>query len=130
MRYLGIDYGRRRIGVAYSDEEGRIAFPDRVIAAGRDEAAIKEIVRLVSGAGAKEIVIGLPLGLDGKETEESGRVRAFARSLGQAAQLPVHLENEILTSRMATHVGVAKEMRDAASAAFILQSYLDKENRS
>lgn len=127
MRYLGIDYGRVRIGVARSDEEGTMAFPDRVIS-GRDEsAAIVEIQNIASLAQARGIVIGLPLGLSGQETETARRARGFAEKVGKSLRLPVYLENEIFTSRMADHEGVAKDKIDAASAAIILQSYLDRK---
>lgn len=129
MRYLGIDYGRVRIGIARSDEEGRMAFPDRVVAGTDEDVAVKEICRLAREANAGEIVVGLPLALAGMETEESGRARAFAKKMADACGLAVRMENEIFTSRMAAHEGVAKDRIDAASAALILQSYLDKAKK-
>ena len=127
MRYLGIDYGRVRIGIARSDEEGTMAFPDRVIAVGTEAVAAEEIAKIARDAGAGAVVMGLPLALDGAETEESRRARSFAEMTRIATGLPVYLENEIFTSRMADHAGVAKDKIDAASAAIILQSYLDRK---
>ncbi|TSD04189.1 MAG: putative holliday junction resolvase [Parcubacteria group bacterium Greene0714_36] len=128
MRYLGIDYGRVRIGVAWSDEEGNMAFPDRVIAGSREAAAAEEVAKIARDTRAGAIVMGLPLALDGGETEESRRVRSFAERVRVSTRLPLYLENEIFTSRMADHAGVAKDKIDAASAAIILQSYLDKHH--
>ncbi|MEK7099048.1 MAG: Holliday junction resolvase RuvX [Patescibacteria group bacterium] len=127
MRYLGIDYGSVRIGIARSDEEGNMAFPDRVISDKNPHTAIGEIQKIAEDAKAGAVVIGLPLGLDGSETETSRRVRHFAERAGAVLRLPIYLENELFTSRMADHEGVAKDQIDAASAAIILQSFLDKQ---
>jgi len=128
MRYLGVDYGRKRMGVALSDPEGRIAFPKRVIALSSGEAGIAEAREIAHATGAEELVVGLPLGLDGQETEESRRARVFAKKLANALKLPIHLENEIFTTRMVQSLGKGK-MSDASAAAIILQSYLDRRNR-
>ena len=127
MRYLGVDYGSVRIGTARSDEGGSMAFPDRIIAGKDATAAIGELQKIAEDAQVGAIVIGLPLGLDGSETEISRRVRHFAERVGSTLHLPIYLENELFTSRMADHEGVAKDRIDAASAAIILQSFLDKQ---
>ena len=127
MRYMGIDYGRVRMGVARSDEEGNMAFPDRVLSGKDERAAIEELRTIASETGVGAMVIGLPLAMDGQDTKTSRRVRIFAQRVGEALHLPVYMENEMFTSRMADHQGVAKDRIDAASAAIILQSYLDKQ---
>ena len=129
MRYLGIDYGSKRIGIAVSDDEGRMAFPVGVIA-NRGESAIKEIASRTKKECVRIIVVGLPVGLDGKETEQTGKIRLFIMALTKAIQLPVETENEMFTSRMAAGSGMKGDHVDAASAAIILQSYLDKQNKS
>jgi len=111
--------------VALSDLEGRIAFPQTVILNGG--AAVKELRALVQAQDVGQIVVGLPLALDGGETEESGRVRAFTEALGKELNLPCIFENEILTTRMAEAAGGRSELSDASAAAIILQSYLDKK---
>ena len=128
MRYLGIDYGRARMGVAVGDEETRIAIPRGVILRENDAGAIAEIRVVIEWERIKKIIMGLPLAHDGVETDESRAARAFAKKLQEKINLPVEFENEIFTTRMAKHEGVKKENRDAASAAIILQSYLDKSN--
>ena len=126
MRYLGIDFGRRRIGLALSDAGGRIAFPHSVIHNRGNVFIFDQILVVIKQERVDAIVVGLPLGLDGAETEESGYVRGFASELGGKTPLPIEFENEMFSSRMAADAGVAKEHIDESSAALVLQSYLDK----
>ncbi len=126
MRYLGIDYGKKRIGIAVADSEIGIAVPHGTILRQSDNQAIDEIKSLVREERIGRIVVGLPLGLDGKETKMSRAAGEFRRRLDVATGVPVEFENEIFTTRMANHEGVRKEHTDASSAAIILQSYLDK----
>ncbi len=129
MRYLGIDYGSKRIGVAISDTDNRIAFPHRVIFNHRDAYAIKKLISLCAKEKITAIVLGLPVGLDGKETEQTKCIRGFGAALKRSSAPRIIFENEMLTSRMAVASGMADEHIDASSAAIILQSYLDKMNR-
>ncbi len=129
MKYLGIDYGTKRIGIALSDSEGRIAFPKKIISNRGEEKAVEEIKEIVKGEEVSEVIIGIPISLDGRETEITATVRRFAGMLERAVSLPVHLENEMLTTRMVKQPGIKKEHIDEAAAALILQSYLDKVNR-
>lgn len=126
MRYMGIDYGRRRIGMAVADEETGIAIPRGIMVRKNDEQAINEIKALIQGEGIGKIIMGLPVGLDGKGNEMVVAVRAFARKLSILADLPIEFESEILTTRMARREGIDVNNIDAASAAIILQSYLDR----
>ena len=125
MRYVGIDYGARRIGVAQSDEGGAMAFPLRTIEYRTRENAIDEI-RKICDTEIGALVVGLPIGLDGKDTDETREMRGFATELAQSIALPIYFENEIFTSRMAYGAGMRGNAIDASSAAIILQSYLDK----
>lgn len=126
MRYLGIDYGTRRIGIALSDQGGRIAFPKKVIANRGEARFTEEIKSIIKEENVSEIVVGLPVSLDGRETEIMQEVRRFAKALENSTALPVRLENEMLTTHMVEQVGIEKEHIDEAAAALILQAYLDK----
>ncbi|MBI2640780.1 MAG: Holliday junction resolvase RuvX [Candidatus Sungbacteria bacterium] len=130
MRYLGIDYGTKRIGIALSDQGGRVAFPKKVIANRGGERAVTEIKTIIEREKVSEIVVGLPVSLDGRETEIMKEARHFAEILQQGLSIPVHLENEMLTTHMAKRDGIKKEHIDEAAAALILQAYLDKQNRA
>lgn len=128
-RVLGIDYGTKKIGFAFSDQEGRIAFPKSVqpnvwsyVSAYVSDLILKDDV--------SEIVIGLPVGLDGEETELSAQVRKFADKLKEEFALPIHLENEVYSTAQArTFEGASEDKIDAASAALILQTFLDRRGR-
>lgn len=127
MRFLGIDYGGKRIGIAVSDEQGKIAFPHGVVAWSKNAvAAIRAIARR-ERAGV--LVVGLPLGFDGSETGQTRKARTFAERLEKDLRLPVRFENEMFTTRMARASGADNEHVDESSAALILQSYLDQKNQ-
>ena len=121
MRYLGIDYGEKRIGLALSDLEGRMAFPETTVR--KDD----EVLRIIAEKAVGTIVIGLPLRFDGGESDESRLVRSFATYLGESVQLPIVFENEIFTTKIAEEHS-SPGHADAAAAALILQSYLDRKN--
>ena len=89
MRYLGIDYGLRRIGVAVSDKEGRIAFPHSTIRREGDEDALQEIAALAKRENAEALVMGVPLAFSGDETEVSVAARAFGARLKGVADMPI-----------------------------------------
>ena len=125
---MGIDYGSKRIGIAVSDDEGRMAFPSGVIA-NIGKLPVKEIVARIKKEGIGSIVVGIPVSLDGRETEQTRLTRVFIERLESAITFPVETENEMLTSRMAEHAGIKIGHVDESSAAIILQSYLDKKNR-
>lgn len=120
MRYLGIDYGKKRIGLALSDPEGKMAFPRAVV------ATMDEVIAIIRADEVRGIVIGIPkhpLNSDSRATKE---IRTFADALSRAVQLPVVFEDEMFTTKIAEH-NTAKNLSDASAAAVILQSYLDKQ---
>lgn len=129
MKYLGIDYGEKRIGIAVSDPEAKIAFPLKTVSAGSEKNAIQELAVLIRKEKINKIIMGLPRAADGNDTPISLKVRAFAHKLHEELMLPVEFENELLTSRLAEQAGVKKQNIDQASAALILQSYLDKQQK-
>lgn len=129
MRYLGVDYGLRRIGIAISDGEGKIAFPHSVILRETDESALRDVAALIKRESVEAVVIGVPLAFDGAETEVSARARAFGGKLKDAVNVPIFFENEALTTRMAKQSGASGKHKDQSAAAIILQSYLDRTNQ-
>lgn len=129
MRYLGIDYGEKRIGVALSDPLGRIAFPKKVILNRGGEAVCAQLKMLLDEEKISVIIVGLPVGLDGKDTEITKKVRELSGWLREKLNVSVELENEMFTTHMVERAGVKKEHTDEAAAALILQSYLDRTNK-
>ncbi|KKP98718.1 MAG: hypothetical protein US79_C0002G0084 [Parcubacteria group bacterium GW2011_GWC1_38_17] len=124
MRYLGIDYGDKRIGIALSDERGVFAFPFSTIE--NDKKVINSIKKICSEQEVEKIIVGLPLSFSMQETEQTQKVKEFAQKLGKGVDLPIEFENEILTSKMADKQGVGKQNIDESSAALILQGWLDR----
>lgn len=143
MRALGIDYGRKRIGLALSDATGmlarawktieRVGNPQQVAAAIAREA--EALAREADGLAA--IVVGWPRRLSGEPTEQTAAVEALVAHLRQLTDISVTLQDERLTSREAESRLAATEkdwrkrkpLVDAAAAAIILQDYLDAHPR-
>jgi putative Holliday junction resolvase len=124
-RVIGVDHGRRRVGVAVGDEETGMAFPRDVIPA-RDAAAA--LGRIAAEEGTKRVVLGLPLNMDGSEGPQAATARAFGRELTSIG-LDVTLADERLTSWDAEERTRAANRRsapnaiDSAAAALILEQY-------
>ena len=131
-RILGLDYGTRRIGVAVSDPLGLTAGPLEVLDA--TAADFDERLRnLAEGLGVELIVVGLPVGLDGREGQAAGDARRFAERVAAATGLPVEMYDErfstVTAERALLESGMRrerrKEARDRVAAAVFLQAYLD-----
>ena len=133
-RWLGIDYGRRRIGLALSDPGGRIASPLMTLpgrGTARDDA--EAITRLASEHEATGIVIGLPLNMDGSLGPQAKLSTTLAEQIRRHEELAVELWDERLSSfhadQLMQSAGLSatrrKEQRDALAAQVILQSFLD-----
>lgn len=133
MRYLGIDLGEKRIGLALSDEDAIIASPLGTVERTGDRAAVREIARIVAEREVGEIVLGLPLRLDGEEGPAAQVAKAFAERLRTEIGRPVHLWDERMTTVLAERAmieggarrGERREKRDRVAAALLLQSFLD-----
>lgn len=132
MRTLGLDVGDRRIGVAISDPDGRLAFPGRVVER-RGPGDFRAIADLAAREEAGRIVVGLPVSLSGEVGDQARSVELFVESLRQATDLEVILYDERLSSveadRLLQAGGAsgrqARERRDSVAASIILQAYLD-----
>ncbi|MDD4903443.1 MAG: Holliday junction resolvase RuvX [Candidatus Bipolaricaulis sp.] len=136
MRILGIDYGRKRLGLARSDEEGVLASPLPLYTRGRSsDDDLDRLADLARREGVARIVVGWPLHMDGTEGEMAAEVRAFSEELRTRTGLPVDLYDERWTSAQADAAMVAgdlsrrrrRQLRDGLSATLILQGFLDRE---
>jgi putative Holliday junction resolvase len=125
-RVIGVDHGLRRVGVAVGDDETGMAFPRAVVPA-RDAAAF--LGRLAAEEGTDQVVVGLPLNMDGTEGEQAAAARAFGRELADIG-LAVAFTDERLTTWDAEERARAADRRpgsnaiDSAAAALILEQYL------
>ncbi len=146
MRVLALDLGARRIGLALSDAEGRIAFPEGSLerrGAWRDREALR---RLVEERGVERIVVGLPIHMDGREGEQARTARTFAANLERDLGVPVEVLDERWTTREAERslratghrVGghdsrtksrgkrLGRGAVDAVAASLLLSTYLER----
>ena len=128
MRYLGIDYGAKRVGIAFSDIEGGMAFPHAVLP--NDKKLISTIKELCDKEHIAEIVLGESLDYKMKPNVIMEKITPFKKELEEVTVLPVHFEREFMTSAAAGHLQGKGEMIDASAAALILQSYLDKKRNN
>ncbi len=132
QRYMGVDYGEKRIGLARADDELMMAVPHRVYVLGDDFQEDMEYLAIYIKTEADAIVMGLPLTKEGTEGQMCEKVRDFARELQFLTDLPVHFQDERFSTR--ANVGLLQGMRtedrkklvDALAAASILQTWLDK----
>ena len=133
MRYLAIDLGERRTGIAAGDDVTRIVSPLEVIEA-RDEALIAALLKVVEQHKPDALVLGMPLNMhDGSEGPAAKAARAFGESLRARCNLPIHFQDERLTSYAADQAmsqtgrtrKEKKQLRDALAAAEILRDFLE-----
>jgi putative Holliday junction resolvase len=98
VRYLGIDYGRRRIGLSLGDSETALATPCCPIIRGQGGKFLDTLGRLIREKNISALVVGLPLAMDGTATAQTREVESFAMRLRERFSLPVHFSDERLTS--------------------------------
>lgn len=142
MKYLAIDYGTTKMGLATADSEMKMAIPRPMFFYKKIEQAINNIKELTKQEGIDKIIIGLPLSLNSQETEISQKIRNFAEILKKEVDISIDFENEILSTQEAvsnqeSFLGKIKTRSfkfkinpknlDSQSAAIILQSYLNKK---
>jgi putative Holliday junction resolvase len=127
MQLLGIDYGRKKIGLALSG--GKLAEPYKVLRVKFIGEGAKKVSKIVEDKNIEKIVVGISEGKTGQEA------RAFGDKVGYLSKRPVVFQDETLSTadaqRLSIKAGIKrkkrKEMEDAYSAALILQFYLDKQ---
>ncbi len=131
MKFLALDVGHKRIGVATCDGLEIAASPHSIVKAGKK--AIEDVLKIIDHEEIHGIVIGLPISFDGQERESCQRARAFKNQLAEKTDLPIDFVDERFTTKIAEASLVAsglnrekrKEVKDAVAASVILQGYLD-----
>ena len=132
MRVLAVDYGERRTGIAVSDKIGLTAQGLETIEVKKEDEIPDRVASVVKETGAETIVVGLPLNMNGTESEKSGKVREFAALLSEITAVPVVFWDERMTTMQAQRVmremnkktHKNKPLLDKISATLILQEYL------
>ncbi|CAG0946617.1 Putative pre-16S rRNA nuclease [Anaerolineae bacterium] len=134
MRLLGLDIGKKTIGVALSDEAGLTAQPFKVIKRSSLAKDLEEVFAIARENGAEKIVAGLPLNMDGTSSSTTEFVLKFVEMLRQRGGLPVVTWDERLSTAAVERLliegdlsrGRRKEVVDKLAASYILQGYLDR----
>lgn len=141
MKYLGIDYGSKNVGIAVSDEEGSLAFPKTVL--DNDKNLLENIKKIIDKEKIGVIVIGESINFAGEQNTIMKQIITFKEKLEKNIGLPVYFQKEMFTSAEAEQIqgkslrNIRKEERkeksvnlkknDASAAALILRSYLDNK---
>ena len=135
MRYLGLDLGTKTLGVAVSDLTGTIATSLTILRHDENhEYLIEELKKIISEKKVETIVLGLPKNMNNTIGERGEMVLSFKEKLEKSINLPVILEDERLTTRVAESILITadvsrkkrKKVIDKMAANIILQSYLDR----
>ncbi|QQR83155.1 Holliday junction resolvase RuvX [Candidatus Peregrinibacteria bacterium] len=131
-KYLAIDFGDKRVGLAITDTTKQIAFPRDFLLVSSVDELVRQINELCEREKVTKIIIGLPIELEGAEGERAHKTRMFAKKLATAVEADIDFFDERLTTRHANQLlrmqGVKsrdqKNQRDMISAQIILESYL------
>jgi putative Holliday junction resolvase len=137
MKYLGVDYGSKRVGIAVSDEASSFAFPFKILV--NNEKLINEISNISREQGVSAIVLGESSNFYGKANKIMMEIEKFKSKLETELKLPIYFQKEFMTTveargregkevNNARKIGKGEQaLADASAAALILQRYLDKK---
>lgn len=134
-KYLGVDYGDKRTGLAECDPSGLIATGIYTISEGGMRKTAIRVAKEATDRACKKIIVGLPKNMDGTEGERAEVIRAFVALLGEYTDIPVDYYDERMTTMVAyrflgetgTYGKKRKDAVDTLSAQIILQNYIDRE---
>jgi putative holliday junction resolvase len=135
MRYLGVDYGSKRVGLALSDEAGTMGFPHAIVQ--NTKQLVDEVCALIERERVGAIVIGESENLSGEKNSIAEHAQEFGDALARISKKPIFFESEVFTTAEARRAP-DKELKsralkqhtpvDASAAALILTSYLSRTN--
>jgi putative holliday junction resolvase len=132
VRVLALDYGSARCGCAVSDPSGSIVTPIEPVLRPASKRGFQALRRLACEREAELVLVGLPLGLDGADTEQTREAREFARRLagGLGEGIPVEMYDERFTTKLAQRTkGRSRSSEDSRAAAHLLESWLVARSR-
>ena len=135
MRYLAIDHGQKRTGLAISDASETLVSPHSVIETTNEGELLRQILLVLNSEEIDAVVVGLPLNMDGTEGRRAHQVRQFVSTIEQRTDKPIHLHDERLSSFEAQHLigdleltrKRKKKRLDAIAAAAILRSFFEQK---
>lgn len=134
-KYLGVDYGDKRTGLAECDITGMLASGITTVKEGGMRNTAERVAKEAAARSCKKIIIGLPRNMDGSEGERAGVIRIFASILAEFTDIEIDFFDERMSTMVAyrylgetgTYGKKRKDAIDTLSAEIILQGYLDKE---
>lgn len=138
MRYLGLDLGTKTLGLAISDATGTISSSYGILRHNEEyEKLIEMVGKVIEENDVKELVLGFPKNMDNTVGERGNIALKFKEMLESTYKLPVHMQDERLTTVQAEHLLISndtsrrkrKKVIDSVAATIILQSYLDRKGR-
>lgn len=136
-KYLGVDYGDKRTGLAECDVTGFLASGITTISEGGMRKTAERVAKEAAARGCKKIVIGLPKNMDGSEGPRADVIKAFAALLSEITDIPIDFYDERMSTMAAyrfldgtsTFGKRRREVIDTLSAEIILQNYIDRERK-
>ena len=130
MKYLGLDYGQNKVGLAIGDDETKVAVGKGLLEGLSQNKLVDKIKAIVNLEKIERVIVGLPLNLDGEGTDMTEEVKLFVEKLRSNVEIPIQTIDERYTSKMADHLlaGVKdkNKKQDIVAAQIILQNYLDQ----
>lgn len=124
MKYLGIDFGSKRVGIAISDENNQMAFPYSVVL--NNKKLLEKIEEIIKKEKINKIVMGESKNFENQPNKIMKEIEKFKKELEEKIKLEIIFEPEFMTSQQAELIQGKNKMHDASAATIILQSYLDK----
>ena len=137
MRYLGLDLGKKSLGLAISDRTGTIATFYKNIRYENEESLIKELIEIINKENIDKLVLGYPKNMDNSEGFRTEETKEFKQKLEKQIDKEIILQDERLSTRMAESVLIdadlsrkkRKKVIDGLSAVVILKAYLDRKEK-
>ncbi len=130
---IALDVGEKRVGVAIASSQVRLPRP--LVTLSRDDGLFGRLAGIIKDESVTDIIVGLPRGLDGQNTPQTSLTQVFADSLGERFNLPIHLQDEALTTKKAeTELSNRRKLYtrgevDALAATYILEDFLVQTTR-
>jgi putative Holliday junction resolvase len=128
MKYLGIDYGTKRVGTAMSDDDGRMAFPDEVLA--NNAKLIENLSEKIKKNQIKKVIIGESKNYKMEDNAIMEDIIDLKSVIEATLEIDVELQPEFMTSMQAEKIQGKNDMIDASAASIILQAYLDSNKNN
>ncbi|MCD6096801.1 Holliday junction resolvase RuvX [bacterium] len=124
MKFLGIDFGDKYVGLSLAEEPLNIAFPYKVVENKGKKSLVSQILKIIQEQGVNKVIVGLPYGLSANFTEQTRKTESFVNLLKESIDIPVETFDERLTTKSILQKG--EKISHDSSAALILQRWLEK----